>query len=85
MKYIPRSHYMIVEQVKKETKILMPELESSETAGDLFKVITVGNDVDAVVPGDLVLIVGYVHTVSHGGKKFMLVKDDAILLTVREE
>ena len=85
MQYIPREHYLIVEQVKRETSIVMPELESSEQSGELFKVITVGNEVEMVKPGDLVFIVGYIHTVSHNGKKFTLVKDSEILMTVREE
>ena len=83
--YVPRDHYVIVEPVKAATSIVTPELESSEQSGTLFKVITVGNDVEIASVGDLVFIVGYIHTVSHNGRKFTLVKDTDIIMTIKEE
>ena len=85
MRYIPREHYMIVEQVKTSNTIITPALEeNSERAGELFKVVTVGNNVEGAAVGDLVFIVGYIHTVTHEGKKITLVKDTEILMKIGE-
>lgn len=87
MKYIPRKKYVIVEKVvNTNSKLVLPDSNGGgEKDGELFKVITVGEDAEMLHPGDLVFIVGYIHSVTHENKKITLVSENDIIMIAKED
>jgi co-chaperonin GroES (HSP10) len=87
VKYVPMKEFMIVEEVKKESSIVIPENEKQYVDDQVFRVVTLPVE-SADVPfkvGDQVVIVGYLTHFKHAGKKLTLAKSKDVIMVIGED
>lgn len=75
----PIDKYIVLEEIKNNSSIIMPN-EST----DKYKVLSVGQNVEFVAVGQVVMINGFIKKVVEGNKTLFICSQDNILCIVEE-